>query len=197
MVQRADGALDREYAIVEQQVPACIIVERVLEEDPRYKTRRPLSLEVRPLMSEQTLGTLPRLTLDAALFRAHPPPRPFPQDEVPLDASVIYLGTPGYGRMATVTAHRLKTRTVDIRLEPANELPQLGQQVLASVPGESYCSGNEAARRVGLPASVFSRLTGLLHINVERPGRGDGKGRTDRVNVGVGIKMHSKMLKVC
>ena len=115
---------------------------------------------------------------------------------MPLDASVIYLGTPGYGRMATVTAHRLKTRTVDIRLEPANELPQFGQQVLASVPGETYCNGNEAARRVGLPASVFSRLTGLLQINIERAGR-DGKGRTDRVNVGVGIKMHSKMLKVC
>jgi len=46
MVQRADGGLEREYSLVEQELPANVVVESVLEEDPRFRDRPPLSLEV-------------------------------------------------------------------------------------------------------------------------------------------------------
>ena len=114
---------------------------------------------------------------------------------MPLDSTVIYLGTAAYGRLATVIAHRLKTRTLDIRLGPVAEFTQLGMDAIATAPNERYFSGAEAARRVHLPASVLSRLTGMLQINCERAGR-DGGRRSERVNVGVTLKVHSKMLKV-
>jgi len=114
---------------------------------------------------------------------------------VPLDSTVIYLGAAQYGRLATVIAHRTKTRTIDIRLASAQEHAQLGHHLLASVASDVYYSTSDAARRVGLSPSQLSRLTGLLHVLCEKPSR-DGSTRTERVNIGLSFKMHSKMLKV-
>jgi len=114
---------------------------------------------------------------------------------VPLDSTVIYLGAAQYGRLATVIAHRTKTRTIDIRLAPAQENAQLGHNLLASVASDVYYSTSDAARRVGLSPPQLSRLTGLLHVLCEKPSR-DGSTRTERVNIGLSFKMHSKMLKV-
>jgi hypothetical protein len=185
MVQGADGSLTREYALVELEVPAAIIVERVEEEDPRYQTRKPLALEVRATGHAGARA-------QSRLILAWDGVMQWAQAEAPLGTTVIYLGTPEYGRLATVLAHRAATRTLDVRLAPDDAHPQLAHQALASAAAEAYVGSNDAARRVGLPASVLGRLTGMLYV-VREQGGGGGRGR---VNIGLGLKVHSKMLRV-